>query len=273
MLNPVPGIRLIALDLDGTLLNTSRVLSQTNIEALQAAQSMGFIMCLASGRAISTVAPFAQEAQLRGPMVTANGAYVVDKDGNEILHKGLGAEAIKWLLNFADQRNLHVNHYHKGTITMNKGGEWADLYRERVASDKVEVLIGGFNESEATKLLYVGHKSDMDMMEAEVKKSLPAGWAEVVRSEAEYLEFLPTGISKGWGLSQLAARLGVSREETAALGDYSNDKEMLEWAGFPGAMGNALPEIKSLAKVVVGRNDENGAAQFLNLLMDQARND
>ncbi len=273
MLRSVPGIRLIALDLDGTLLNSSRVLSQANIEALQAAQAMGFIMCLASGRAISTVVPFAEAADITGPMVTANGAYVIDEKGGEILHKGLESKAVKWLLDFADHRNLHVNHYYKGTITMNKGGEWAELYRERVASDKVEVLIGGFNENEATKLLFVGHKSDMDLMEDEVRKSLPAGWAEIVRSEAEYLEFLPCGISKGWGLSQLAAYLGVKQEETAALGDYSNDKEMLEWAGFPGAMGNALPEIKSLAKVVVGRNDENGAAQFLNLLMDQARND
>lgn len=273
MLNLVPGIRLIALDLDGTLLNSSRVLSQTNIEALQAAQSMGFIMCLASGRAISTVVPFAREAKIVGPMVTANGAYVVDEKGSELIHKGLEAEVIAWILNFAESRNLHVNHYHKGAITMNKSGEWADLYMERVASDKVEVLTGPLDEKEATKLLYIGHKSDMDFMEEEVRKHLPFGWAEVVRSEAEYLEFLPTGISKGWGLSQLAGHLGILPEETAALGDYSNDKEMLEWAGFPGAMGNALPEIKSLARVVVGRNDENGAAQFLNLLMDQARND
>lgn len=269
----MPGIRLIALDLDGTLLNSSRVLSQTNIEALQAAQEMGFIMCLASGRAISTVVPFAQEAKISGPMVTANGAYVVNERGEEIIHKGLESEAIQWLLNFAGQRNLHVNHYHKGTITMNQNGEWADLYRERVASDKVDVLIGSLDEKEATKLLYIGHKSDMDLMETEVRKVLPEGWAEVVRSEAEYLEFLPTGISKGWGLSQLAGHLGIKQEEVAALGDYSNDKEMLEWAGFPGAMGNALPEIRALAKVVVGRNDDSGAAQFLNLLMDQARND
>lgn len=273
MLNFVPGIRLIALDLDGTLLNSSRVLSQVNIDALQAAQAMGFIMCLASGRAISTILPFAQQAQVSGPMVTANGAYVVNDKGEEIIHRGLETNVIQWLLNFAEDRNLHVNHYHKGTITMNQSGEWADLYRDRVANEMVNPLVGTLDEKEATKLLYIGHKSDMDLMEAEVRKVIPAGWAEIVRSEAEYLEFLPTGISKGWGLSQLAAHLGVKQEETAALGDYSNDKEMLEWAGFPGAMGNALPEIKRLARVVVGRNDDGGAAQFLNLLMDQARND
>lgn len=269
----MPQLRLIALDLDGTLLNPQRRLNPETIEALQEAQASGLIVCLASGRAVTTIKPFAQIAGLKGPIVSANGAYVLDEAGEEILHRGLPAEAIDWLLNFAAERSVHVNHYLRGEIAMNQEGQWADLYRVRVASDMVEVGVGELNCNEATKLLFIGGPDEMASLEAEARSLVPPEWAEIVRSEAEYLEFLPPGISKGWGLMKLAEHLGIKQEETAALGDYSNDQEMIEWAGFSGAMGNALPEVKEAANVVVSDNSHNGAAEFIRLVMNLRRND
>lgn len=269
----VPSLRLIALDLDGTLLNPQRQLSAENIEALQEAQRAGLVVCLASGRAVTTIRPFADIAGVTGPIVSANGAFVLDEKGDEILHRSLPAEGIDWLLNFAEKRGIHVNHYLRGGIVMNQDGEWADLYRRRVASDMVTVEVGELNRREATKLLFIGEADQMAILEAEAKSIVPPEWAEIVRSEAEYLEFLPPGISKGWGLMMLAERLGIRQEETAALGDYSNDQEMIEWAGFSGAMGNALPEVKAAANVVVADNGHSGAAEFIRLVLSQARND
>jgi len=268
----VPKIRLIALDLDGTLLTPERSLSDSSIRALQKAQNLGLIVCLASGRAVSTILPFAAEAGIRGPIVSANGAYLLDSEGGEIMHKGLAPHVIKWLLEFAQDRYVHVNHYLRGGITMNGDGRWADLYRERVASDHTHVGVGEINREEATKILFIGSKHEMDALEAEARVLVTPEWATIVRSEAEYLEFLPSGISKGWGLMKLSEALGVSREETAALGDYSNDFEMIQWAGFSGAMGNALPEVKAEADVIVADNRHDGAAEFIGLVLRQLGN-
>lgn len=262
-------IRLLALDLDGTLLTPQRKLSPSSIEALKRAQECGLIVCLASGRAVSTIRPFAKEAGVVGPIVSANGAYLLDANGEEILHRGLEPHVIQWLLSFAQARSVHVNHYLRESITMNQESEWGDLYRHRVASDHTPVPVGEINRQEATKILYIGSESAMDMLESEVRDSIHPDWATIVRSEAEYLEFLPSGISKGWGLMKLAEHLGVSQDETAALGDYSNDLEMIQWAGFSGAMGNALDEVKAEADVIVSTNSHDGASEFINHVLSK----
>lgn len=263
----VPTIRLLALDLDGTLLTPERKLSPRSIEALKKAQESGLIVCLASGRAVSTIRPFANEASVVGPIVSANGAYLLDESGAEILHRGLAPHVIQWLLDFARERSVHVNHYLRENITMNQESKWGDLYRQRVASDHTPVPVGDFSREDATKILYIGSEPEMDLLESQVRGRIQPDWATIVRSEAEYLEFLPSGISKGWGLMKLAEFLGVPQEETAALGDYSNDLEMIQWAGFSGAMGNALDEVKAEADVIVPDNTNDGAAEFIELVL------
>lgn len=262
-------IRLLALDLDGTLLTPQRKLSQKSIEALSRAQDSGLTVCLASGRAVSTIRPFAEEAKVVGPMVTANGAYVLNAAGEEILHRGLAPHVIQWLLDFAKERSVHVNHYLRENITMNQESPWGDLYRQRVSSEQAPVPVGEINLQDATKILYIGSEEEMDCLESEVRGLIQPDWATIVRSEAEYLEFLPCGISKGWGLMMLAESLGIAQEETAALGDYSNDLEMIQWAGFAGAMGNALPEVKAEADVIVADNSHDGAAEFIELVISR----
>lgn len=265
----VPAIRLIALDLDGTLLTPERKLSRRSIEALRMAQSSGLTVCLASGRAVSTIRPFANEAGVVGPMVSANGAYLLNAEGKEILHRGLAPHVIQWLLEFAQERSVHVNHYLREGITMSQESQWGDLYRQRVASDQAPVPVGEINRQDATKILYIGAEAEMDVLESEVRGMIHPDWATIVRSEAEYLEFLPSGISKGWGLMKLAEHLGIAQEETAALGDYSNDLEMIQWAGFAGAVGNALEEVKAEADVIVSDNRSDGAAEFIDLVLQR----
>mgnify|MGYP001807295667 FL=1 len=91
---------------------------------------------------------------------------------------------------------------------------------------------------------------------------------ELVRSEADYVEFLPVGIHKGRGLQILCETLGVRAEEVAAIGDYFNDQEMLEWAGYAGAMGGAPEALRAKADIVVSGHDEGGVANFVESILN-----
>ena len=87
--------------------------------------------------------------------------------------------------------------------------------------------------------------------------------AQLTESGPEYLEILPNQANKGNGLAKLAQYLNLDQSEIAAIGDYRNDLEMLNWVGTAGAVKNALPEVISLAQIVVKSNEEGGVAEFI----------
>lgn len=263
-------IRLIALDLDGTLLGPDRSLSQENAQALRRAEESGLIVCLASGRSVTTIAPFGRQAGIRGPIVSCNGAYTLDRDGQEITHHGLDADTASLVLAYAEERGIHVNVYSRDKIAMSSDGVFARAYASRIGAHLVDEALAPFGGLPATKILFMDHPDKVDQYEAELRAALTLDQAVVVRSEPDYVEFLPAGITKGVGLADVAAHLGVGQHEVAALGDYHNDLEMVAWAGLGGAMGNAAEEVKKAARVVVGSNLQHGAAEFIRLVMEGA---
>jgi Cof subfamily protein (haloacid dehalogenase superfamily) len=257
-------LRLAAFDMDGTLLNSSRELDQETIHAVRDAQEAGLIICLASGRAISTILPWAEVAGIEGPIVSCNGAYVVDADRNEVHHDHLAGKTSDHLIQFGRENQIHTNVYSGLDIHFSSLGSYGQEYMRRarfispIETDYEEML--GLT---ATKVLYMGPAEQIDEVHAHLEDSLSDGQAAIVRSEADYVEFLPFGINKGAGLMKAAAHLGIAQAETAAIGDYWNDLEMIEWAGFSAAVDNAVDGVKDAADVVVPHHDQGGAVAFL----------
>ncbi len=260
----MPHIKLIAIDLDGTLLDSGRKLSRGAAEAIHDAVEEGVDVCLASGRALNTMLPYAQELGLEGPFVSCNGAYVLDRDRNEVSHDTLPGPSKRTVLGYARALGLHTNVYVGGKVYFSHEGHWADLYRRRTGV--VEEAVLPFEDLEAldpTKILFVDHADAVKRHFAETSKLLGSHETAITLSEPEYIEFLPPGVNKGVGVQRLAMALSLQQTEVAALGDYLNDLEMVAWAGFSGAVANAVEAVREHADLIVASNDEGGAAEFV----------
>ena len=260
-------IRLLATDVDGTLLNSQRELTPRVKDALLAVQDSGIIVCLASGRYLNTLLPLAEQIGTKGPLVTCNGSYVEDVHGHPVVDHQVRDEAKLRILEYARRNNVHVNIYLPREVLVSKREDWHDVYVRRTGAVCREATHPELESSRASKMIFIDtpekiqeHARFFGELQSELDVSLTL-------SEPEYLEFLPGGVSKGDGLKNLAAHLEIQQAEIAAIGDFFNDLEMVQWAGFGGAVGNAVPELKAAATVVVGTNNEGGLAEFCDLIL------
>lgn len=257
-------IKLIAIDLDGTLLTSQRQVHPRVKEAVAQALKAGIQVCLASGRALNTMLPFATELSLEGPLVSCNGAYVLGSKLEEIQHKTLDGGVKALVMQYARSEKLHTNVYVGAKVYFSSDGEWAELYRQRTGAVEDAVLsLDELEKLDPLKILFIDSAAAILEHRDRLARLLDASKTTVVLSEAEYLEFLPPIINKAEGLKAVANVLNIDRNECAAIGDYYNDLEMIEWVGFGGAVSTAIDEVKSAATLVVPSNDEGGVAEFI----------
>ena len=262
-------IRLLAIDLDGTLLNSNKQLSSQNMEALKNLHNSGVQICLASGRALSSILPFRDQLGIPGPIVSCNGAFVVDDKGNTVQSLRLAPTTRDKVLCYAKEFDLHTNCYVEAEVFCDREGPWAELYRSRIKhiplpSKSVEDI----ESCLPTKLLVIDDRAQIAKHQRRVEAIFTPAEASITISEPEYLEFLPPKVNKGQGVQALASVLNLVQAEVAAIGDYTNDLEMVGWAGLSGAVTNAVPEVKRAANLVVGTNDQHGVAEFANRVFE-----
>lgn len=267
-------IRLIALDLDGTLLDSSSHVPERNRNALREAAGVrgergGVVIALASGRMTDCITPFAGELGLDCYIMAYNGAMIRGPEAEgraTIFHRPLqaryGAELIdycrdRYMLNFYDDDKL----YAQGAPGLRR---YADIYANQTGAVYHFVDdLAGLAEKEPTKLILITDPPERDRLHDE----LAARWGEVttiVKTNPEYLEFLNRDTDKGVALMMLGETLGLAREEIMALGDGDNDAPMLAAAGLGIAMANAGSLSKRSAKLVSElTNDEFAVAEAI----------
>jgi hypothetical protein len=262
-------IQLVACDMDGTYLREDRTPHPENKKAIAELVESGVIFCLASGRGIGTMQPALDELGLTGPMVSSNGAFVTDLNGNTILDRTLDPTAAEAILNYAESHLIHVNRYHHNKISFTNEGPFADLYIQRTGCQPAIETYREMRSAVSTKILFIDHPHRIDQFKRDLSQVPALQQATMVTSEPDYLEFLPAGITKGQGLKVLASHLGIPPQNCAAIGDWLNDREMLQWVGFPAAVANAHPEIVALAKIRVATNEQAGVAEFLRAIIRQ----
>jgi hypothetical protein len=279
-----PSPCLIAIDVDGTVLPTnSQTISERNARALRAAQEAGITVVIATGRRPAYTVPLLANLGLRAdtPLIASNGAVLSTLGGGVIDRCHMPARVARGLCGvlrpfgsvvFTFDRpgrgelvleDLEAAH---GRIAM-----WVETNRNAIEVVKpLELaLVDG---DDPVQGMAAGTVSEMREAEKALKASEWSAECESVRTEypardISILDLLPPGVSKGWALERLAARLGVDRKETVAIGDNWNDLGMLEWAGQGIVMANAAEELRALAKTrgwkLAPSNDEDGVAIVL----------
>lgn len=256
-------IRFLAIDMDGTLLNSQRQLSEANRAAVQRAAEAGVTICLASGRAIATMRVFREQMKCGGPMVTCNGAYAVGPSGECLLNETLPPAAVAALVGYACEREVFTNVYSLDGIYSSHGGKFLEMYRQRTGADLQVIGYPALSQTSATKLLYVDEPHHIPSHHDALAGDAQAHGYEITLSERDYIEFLPKGVNKGVGVQAVVRAMGFAHTETAAIGDWLNDLEMLKSVGFAGAPANACDAVKEVADVVVSHHDNDAVAEFI----------
>ncbi|MTT30796.1 Cof-type HAD-IIB family hydrolase [Terrilactibacillus sp. BCM23-1] len=277
-------MKLIAIDLDGTLLTRERKISENNIKALKEAQKQDIQITIATGRASFDVNTKLREIGMEANIIGTNGASVHTQDGQLLysakLNKSTIMKDIKWLLD----QHFYMGIYTQDIIFVPTDGlDW--LQEELDHLKKHEERAEGFQE--ATRREYYRTLDSMDVLQdprIDITKVLVFSYDDeklakgrhhfshqvdinMVTSGTGNFEIMANGVSKGHGLKLLANHLNIKLEDTVAIGDNYNDLSMFEVAGVSVAMGNAYPEIKETCQMVTKRCEEDGVAYAINELL------
>jgi len=279
-----PPIRLVAIDMDGTLLPSfAQRLSDRTAQALRAAQQAGVTVAIATGRRSAYTAPLLEGLGLRAdtPLITSNGAVIRTLGGESIERCHMEARVARALCGLLREFGAVVFTFDRPArgelvlenLEMTEGRISLWVEANRNAIEVVNPLEDALPDGEdPIQGMVTGTLAGMRRAEQALKASEWSGDCECVCTEypardLSILDLLPPGVSKGWALARLAARLGVDRKETMAIGDNWNDVDMLEWAGQGVVMGNAAQELRTMAKTrgwkQAPHNDKDGVAHVL----------
>ncbi len=279
-----PPVRLVAIDMDGTLLPTfAQEVSRRSVKALRAAQDAGITVAIATGRRTAYTAPLLDGLGLRAdmPLITSNGAVTRTLGGEPIdrrhmesrvargvcgLLRGFGAMVFTFDRPGRGELVLEDLEQANGRISL-----WVEANRNAIEVVKPleDALIDGQDpiQGMVTGALSKMRKAEEALKASEWGASCASMRTEYPSRDLSIVDLLPLGVSKATALEALAARLGVDRKETMAIGDNWNDVGMLEWAGQSVMMGNASLELRTMAKMRGWKqappNDEDGVAAVL----------
>jgi len=258
--------RLIAIDLDGTLLTPrpTKIITSRTYQALHQAAEKGITIVIATGQTLSVLRHTCAGLPLNAPQIIENGAIIANIHTGHILHeKPIPPEHILPTLNTLRSFDLfRVYHNYQGVyvdIGTPRAREW---YRPPVPSVIEVDDVASLYPLPCIKIAAVGEESTLIAKRQELERRF-AGKLYVTQSAYDLLEFLHPEVSKGNALKTIAADMGISSQEVVAFGDNHNDIGMLQFAGLGVAMGNAHAEVKAAADFVTLSNAEDGVAMVI----------
>lgn len=272
-------IKVLALDLDGTLTNSKKEITSYTKCILEQAMEEGVKLVLASGRPEVGIWPLAKELELNqygGYILSYNGGKIIDcMTGTDLYANVLPMDCIPVLCDTAKKHGVSILSY-RGTEVITDNAENVYVQKEcfinKTKAHQVSNLTEALTVAPA-KCLIVGEHEELlpvrDELQAIFKDQL-----NIFFSEPFFLEVVPNGVEKAASLGRLLSILDVTKEELMACGDGLNDLTMLDFAGLSVAMGNACKEALERADVVTATNDEDGVAkavkQYILSKADQA---
>ncbi|MFC4775568.1 Cof-type HAD-IIB family hydrolase [Paenibacillus sp. GCM10023252] len=239
--------KLIALDMDGTLLNEQSEISEENQYWIQRAQDAGIIVSFSTGRGFRSALPYAEQLKLETPMITVNGGEIWQKP--HVLHR-------RELMNAADIRRMHE-------LALKHGEPWYWAYSTDDIYNK-EKWIDPVDDYDNHHWLKFGYYTENDAVRQQILEEVESWQAlEITNSSPWNLEMNPLGVSKASALRELCEVLGITMDEVVAVGDSLNDIAAIREAGLGVAMGNAQDTVKAAADVVTLSNQEHGVADVI----------
>ena len=269
-------MKLIAFDLDGTLLDDTNSISDGNFTALSRAAARGIFLVIATGRNYSEIPPRVRELPIRY-FITANGGYVYDREEDKVLYSHcLTLEQAEYVLSLGKIFGGYAMYYIGRKVyvssnftdymkTMENPGNYAYLAKGYLPCDDIAGETGADTYTQKVVLFFKNAKARSRMLHRVLEEDRRGEVFEISSSYTNNAEFNPKGVNKGVGLRIVMEQLGVTADQVAAIGDSSNDIPMLQLVGHPFAVGNAVPEVKKLVPPahVMSSHKDNGVAYMV----------
>ena len=260
------AIKLIALDMDNTLLNRKKLVSPKNTVAIQKAKNKGIYVTIATGRMPASASYFAKQLQMNCPVISCNGGVVKDLVTNKSIYEAhFSKETIQKLITTCYENNWYARWYIDDTIyvryvDMNMFPAYKTtkgLNIVAVGDDFVDYL------DKVTQLVICDFNGNIGKIQDKVASIFTNTIG--LQQHTEYtMDITPPNITKAVGLAKLAEYLNIQPDEIMACGDGDNDLAMIKYAGLGVAMENAIDEVKSVAQFITKDCDDDGIAYVIN---------
>lgn len=259
------SIKLVALDLDHTLLNDEKRISDFDLEMINKARSLGVHFTIATGRMYAATKDYGNFLKINLPVITYQGSLIKTLiTGEELLHLRISREIALEAISLASKKNIHSNIYDGDKLYVFNENELIKRYRK---VNKIEAIIDPEIDKNMdfmpTKVVFV---EDSLLLLNALQKKLEKKYSQtydVTRSLPHLLELGHKDATKSKALAFLAEKLDIKQEETMAVGDGLNDLDMIKWAGIGVAMDNSPDVVKQEADWVTTCNNNSGVGKAI----------
>ena len=258
--------KLIAVDMDGTLLNDDKQISPKTVEAIKSAVSRGVLFTISTGRPIQGIDKYNKLLNLKAPLITYNGAMIVQSDTEEVLYSQtlLQHDAMS-ILNIGMRLGITMCVWANNKLYCNVFNEKVEHYKS--LSNVTPVLIDDYEalaKSGITKVLWYDSADAITNIQQQLRE-VSFDKVTYCTSQPIFLEFFNSDVSKAEAMKKIGDKYNISREEMIAIGDGYNDLPMIEYAGLGVAMVNAPDGVKQRAHYIThNSNNNDGIAEVIN---------
>ena len=253
--------KLIAIDIDDTLLNNNIEITDRVRKAIEKAIKAGVKVVLCTGRTIKGAERFYDQLGLDTLFITAGGAEIYDSDKKRVFEDEVDPALVKQILEYAYERGIHAQVYIDGELIYKERNKYSELYEGPYGHPGTLVPNLMEIEIKTPKVLYVVDGDKADAIQQDVENMFTT--LDVKRSKPIYIEFLTPGVSKGVALEFAAKYYSIDLKDTIAIGDSQIDAPMIEAAGLGVAVENAPDSLKKVADITCPSNEDDGVAYVI----------
>ncbi len=258
------AVRLLALDIDGTLTNSVHEIPSENLAAIRRAQKAGVFVTVATGRGRYASRNIMKALDVHGPAIYYGGAWILDAPSDVTLQLSpMEPDIVHEVLLLAHRLRTSAQLYQEDTVIAEAENPFTARYVSRFNMPlRIEPHAVDMRFDNVPKILMLTSNDREDEIVSACSEQLGER-AAVSRSQKGFIEINRFGVDKSLGLAFAANRLGIPRDETAAVGDSYLDAEMLRWAGTGVCMENGVEKVKQCADLIVPSCDDNGVAYYI----------
>ena len=259
------GYKLIAADLDHTLLRDDGTVSEFTKKTIARCMDAGVGFTFATGRMYCSAQPIAEMLGIQLPLITYQGALLKDTAGNVLYSLHLPQEVAGEIEEILRDSKLHYNIYSDGELYFSTFGQRFLDYARHIGVKPLAVP-SALGELPVTQFGVFAEPEAISLLQQSIEKRF-AGSVHTIVTGGHFLEICHPLAQKSYGLARLADHLGIDAEEIVAIGDNNNDLDMLRYAGLGVAVGNAVSAAKQAAQRLTASNDEDGVARLIEELV------
>ena len=256
--------KLIAVDLDGTLLNNQKQISNDTKEDIISAHNNGVQFVIATGRSLPAARQFFTQFNFNIPLILYNGSTIrMSEDLELIYNKTFQNQLAQNIFDVINKNDGTCCFWTNDTLYFNKENVYSDYYH-KITTIKPNIIsdVSKIELTDINKFIWFDEPEELEKIKKDILAQIDG--INYFKSHSQMLEIVPLGISKGNAVSYLADKLNISKDEIICIGDDENDLSMIKYAGLGVAMGNAKDMIKQQADYITDTNEKNGVGKVIN---------